>query len=544
MARLLLVPHLGTAEDEVLVLEWLVKSDEDYHKGQTLLVLETLKASFEVEAEEEGVLLERLAAQGDRLPLQAPLAILGRCGESLDPRERETLLAEAGGGSAGMTDGGADEEIPVGPGARSPAGSGAKSGSSTEAHPVPAAPAARLKARELGVDLAFVQGSGRGGMIRVQDVEEAALKSSTVEVGPGRGRVAPEFLERLRGEENSFAALPSEEKLETYRRHGAQIGADCVLGKGSLFVCEQLILGAGVTIGADCRIEARDFVAGAGTHLGDRCRVRCRRVLLGENAFFVTDIEIGGGGAMDPEALLEVGSHGFVGEHVHLNPCRPLRIGDEVVISRGASLMTHSFGLDVLQGYPNRFAGITIEDECQIGIGAVLFPGVRVGRGSILLSNSSLVTDLPEGRLFGGVPAKDIKAAARTLSATDKRALVEDLIREFGRQLSLRDLVCEIEGGAGELVLEVLDGGLRHVLRFSEQMSSQAAELVVEDLRVALRCEDEVWAALPSELSAMDLGQKRYQGKLGPLGEAFREWLRKHGVRLSPRNWTYGGGWL
>jgi len=381
-------------------------------------------------------------------------------------------------------------------------------------------------------------------MIRVADVEEAALDHNRSGMTSEEGQVNPDLLTRIRQDESAFAALPSDEKLELYRQHGARIGNGCNLGHDSVILAQRLVLGEGVTIRDHVRIEAVDFEMGAGSHFGERCRVRCRRVRLGENAFFVTDVEIGGGGAMDPEASLDVGSHGFVGEHVHLNPCRPLRIGDEVVISRNASIMTHSFGLDVLQGFPNRFAGVVIEDECQIGIGAVLFPGVTVGRGSILLSGSSLVTDLPAGRLFGGVPATDIKAAARSLSPEQKVGLVEKLIREFARQLALRGFDASVVVAEDALELVVASDEGRHYLRFTESLPMHESPVAIEDLRVGLTCNDQRWEQLPPELAGMDLGRKRLQGHLGPLGLAFREFLRKHGIRLSPRNWTYPGGWL
>ena len=539
MARLLLVPHLGTAEDEVLVLEWLVKPQELYHKGQALVMLETLKASFEVEAEEEGVLLEALASVGDRLGIHAPLAVLGHVGELLDPGKRDGLLADVGGGRPAAVETGVAGTIPAN---REEAGT--LPSSIGGAPSAPAAPAARRRATELGIELERVQGTGPGGMIRVSDVESAALRIHQPADASDAGRVSEALLARIRADEAAFAALSGPEKLEQYREHGAVIGPGCTLGPGSLILAERIVLGGGVTIRAQVRIEAVDLEIGAGTHFGDRCRVRCRRVRLGENAFFVTDVEIGGGGAMDPEASLEVGSHGFVGEHVHLNPCRPLRIGDEVVISRNASIMTHSFGLDALQGYPNRFAGVVIEDECQIGIGAVLFPGVTVGRGSILLSCSSLVTDLPAGRLFGGVPATDIKAAARPLSPEQKVGLAEKLVREFARQLELRSFDVELTDGEHGLELAVSGEEGRHYLRFAAALPIDESAVAIEDVRVGLSCDEGQWQQLPPELCAMDLGRKRLQGSPGPLGLAFREFLRKHGIRLSPRNWTYPGGWL
>ena len=83
MPELFTVPYLGTAEKDVLVVDWLVDEGDAFRRGQPLVTLETLKASFEVEAEGDGVLLRQLEAVGDRVGLQAPLGVWGQAGETL-----------------------------------------------------------------------------------------------------------------------------------------------------------------------------------------------------------------------------------------------------------------------------------------------------------------------------------------------------------------------------------------------------------------------------------------------------------------------------
>ncbi|MEZ5990607.1 MAG: E3 binding domain-containing protein [Planctomycetota bacterium] len=531
MVRLLSVPHLGTAEEDVLLLEWRVPPGHDFHRGQILVVLETLKASFEIEAEDDGRMCAHLAEEGTRLQVGAPLAALAAPGEVASASDWAHLVDEVGAPPTG------EEDVPLAePTAPRSAGGGGAA--------VPAAPAARRRAAELGVDLAACTGSGPGGLIRVEDVEAAARAPVDAGGDGDRGRLDPGFVARLRTEGGAFARLSSSFRLDQYRRHGADVGPDCVLGPGSLLVCERLVLGAGTRLGRDVRVEASSFETGPGTGIGDRSSLRARVLRLGANAYLAPDVEVGGGGAMDPEARCEIGSHGFVGERVHLNPCRPLRIGDEVVVSRGAVVMTHSFGLDALAGYPSRFAGVTIDDGCQVGINAVLFPGVHMGRGSILLSGSSLIGDLPPGRLWGGVPARDLKAAARPLAEDERLELLLAICAEFARQLELRGLELGTRREGTRLVLDVDRDGDRHRMIVDLQLPLEEHDLVAEDLRVGLRVDEARWAALPAELCAMDLGRKRLAGRPGPLGEAFREWLRKHGVRLAPRTWTYRGGWL
>ncbi len=532
--EVLRIPHLGTAEEDVLLATWSVAEGEAVRRGQTVAVVETLKAAFDVEAETDGVLLRRLHAAGERLPVRTPLAVLGAVGEPIDEAGLPALLTT-------------DAAMPAEPAAPVVAPRPFSGGSQTsaiagaatttglgEAEPA-AAPAARRRALELDVDLRAVRGTGRDGLIRVADVEAAA---------PADGALDPAFLAHLRRDRAAFAALGSDFKVALYRRHGARIGADCRIAPGAVLLAERIVLGPGAHFGEGCTVECRDLMAGELLHLGARCRVRASTLRFGDNAFLTDDIEIGGGGALDPEAALQIGSHGFVGEHVHLNPCRPLRIGDEVVISRNAVVMTHSFGGSALHGYPVRFAGVSIGDGAQIGIGAVLFPGVSVGAGAIVLSGSSVVTAVPAGRLWGGVPAVDLKAAAVPLSPEQFAARALELHDEFLRQLELRGRRPERATSGDERRATFVVDGRRHALRWTPAPEAPPLAGHAEEVRLLVACADAAWSAQPATITAIDLSRRAVQGASGPLADALREFLRKRGVRLHPRSWAYRGGWL
>lgn len=490
------VPYLGSAEDEVLLTTWLVEPGQTVKKGQPIAVIETLKAAFDVESEHDGVLLQRLAEAGTRIAATAALCVVGAPGETVAPVTKPVAKV---------------------------------------------APAALNRAKELGIDAKTLAGTGKDGLVRVADVERAAATRPAAQPVATVGQLDPEFVALVRKDAAAFAHLASESKVALYRKHGAVLGDGCTFATGALVIADRIALGKDAFFGPETRVDARHFEAGVLLHFGARCRVRATRIACGDNAFFTDDIEIGGGGAFDPEAELRVGSHGFVGEHVHLNPCRPLVIGDEVVISRQAVVMTHSFGGSTLAGYPNRFAGVTLGDGCQIGIAAVLFPGVEVGAGAIVLSGSSVVSSVPAGRLYGGVPARDLKAAAIALTPEQLAARAAELVREFARQLELRGRVVAVTTTAEETRVEVRDGTGVQRLQFRAAAPFANGE---PGLLVACRWPDGAWDAVPEHTAAIDLAGVRIRGPESALGAAFREFLRKRGVRLHPRAWAYRGGWL
>ena len=115
---------------------------------------------------------------------------------------------------------------------------------------------------------------------------------------------------------------------------------------------------------------------------------------------------------------------------------------------------------------------------------------------------------------------------------------------EFARQLELRGRpVACVEHGA-DLVLTVRSDAGIHRLTLADRAPSSEGSLEAEEIWVATAIDDATFGAVPAERAAFDLGAARVSGPGGRLFDAFREFLRKRGVRLEPRTWTYPGGWL
>ncbi|MGN2245374.1 dihydrolipoyllysine-residue acetyltransferase [Frateuria sp. GZRR35] len=184
------VPDIG--HDNVPVIEVLVKVGDTVAKDQSLITLESDKATMEVPAPFEGVVKELKLKVGDEVSQGAVIAILETAGEggsaSLSPGRGEgapspspdaqsaTGLPVSGGGPKAP-----EQPAPVG-------GRGVQPGNVPEGDVAPrarppldakvimpgdapyASPAIRAFARELGVDIVQVKGSGRGGRIQREDV--------------------------------------------------------------------------------------------------------------------------------------------------------------------------------------------------------------------------------------------------------------------------------------------------------------------------------------------------------------------------------------
>jgi pyruvate dehydrogenase E2 component (dihydrolipoamide acetyltransferase) len=159
-----IMPQVGQDIPSGKIAQWLKSAGEAVEAGEVILIVESEKASFEVEAERAGVLLKILAEEGDDVEILKPVAYIGSPGEPL-PDETGQADAPAPVASSPAVDPG--EPAPRG----GPAGRGASRAAAS------ASPAARRIAGELGVDVAEVVGTGPGGRITARDVEAHALSS-------------------------------------------------------------------------------------------------------------------------------------------------------------------------------------------------------------------------------------------------------------------------------------------------------------------------------------------------------------------------------
>jgi 2-oxoisovalerate dehydrogenase E2 component (dihydrolipoyl transacylase) len=146
------LPDLGEGLQEAEIVEWHVKAGDTVKADQLLVSVETAKAIVDIPAPYDGVLVKTFGKEGDLLHVGEPLAAYE--GEA----DAGTVVGRLeGGGEAGA------DSFFVG------------AAPSTREHLAPrATPAGRQLARQLGVDLGAVQGSGADGLITRADLEGAS----------------------------------------------------------------------------------------------------------------------------------------------------------------------------------------------------------------------------------------------------------------------------------------------------------------------------------------------------------------------------------
>jgi acetyltransferase-like isoleucine patch superfamily enzyme len=108
-----------------------------------------------------------------------------------------------------------------------------------------------------------------------------------------------------------------------------------------------------------------------------------------------------------------IGDDNWIGQFCYLNSAGGLKIGSRVGIGPGVKIMSSKHGeegraVPVLM-CDLEFAAVTIEDDCDIGMGAIILPGVTVGRGSIVGAGAVVTKDVEPFAVVAGVPARKIR---------------------------------------------------------------------------------------------------------------------------------------
>ena len=191
----ILVPAMGESITEGTISKWIVKVGDSVKQGDLLLELETDKVNLEISAEQDGVIAEILAAEGDTVRIGEPVGRIGAAG-----------AAPAAAPAASEP---AKESVPAPVQVPAPVAAPAAAAPAASAADTLATPAARKLAREKGLDLNAVAARDPIGRIHASDVASAGTAPA-----PKAAPAAPAAVDKP----TSNANKPEERKKMSRRR--------------------------------------------------------------------------------------------------------------------------------------------------------------------------------------------------------------------------------------------------------------------------------------------------------------------------------------
>ena len=179
MATSIVMPQMGYDMHEGKVVRWLKKEGEEVTRGEVIAEIETDKATVEYEAYTGGVMAKIVAEEGVAIPVGGLIAVMTAPGEAI-PEDILTDAAIASAADSPAPAAAAVEalEVPI-PAAAAPA----------DTEEVRASPLARRLAKERGFDLATITGTGPGGRITEADIPEQGAAAAPAALASSNGYI-------------------------------------------------------------------------------------------------------------------------------------------------------------------------------------------------------------------------------------------------------------------------------------------------------------------------------------------------------------------
>ena len=110
---------------------------------------------------------------------------------------------------------------------------------------------------------------------------------------------------------------------------------------------------------------------------------------------------------------MSIGDGTWIGQQCFLHAAGDITIEEDVGIGPGVKILTSYHRepgreLPIMAG-ENEFAPVILERGCDIGVGAIILPGVRIGRGAQVGAGAVVTRDVPAYAISAGVPARVLR---------------------------------------------------------------------------------------------------------------------------------------
>ena len=179
MATSIVMPQMGYDMHEGKVVRWLKKEGEEVTRGEVIAEIETDKATVEYEAYTGGVMAKIVAEEGVAIPVGGLIAVMTAPGEAIP----EDILTDAAIASA------ADSPAPAAAAVEAPEAPIPAAAAPADTEEVRASPLARRLAKERGFDLATITGTGPGGRITEADIPEQGAAAAPAALASSNGYI-------------------------------------------------------------------------------------------------------------------------------------------------------------------------------------------------------------------------------------------------------------------------------------------------------------------------------------------------------------------
>lgn len=240
--------------------------------------------------------------------------------------------------------------------------------------------------------------------------------------------------------------LPSPLKKIIYRLKGYKIAKGVKLSLGCVIIGKEIEIGEKSSVGFFTIIRADKITIKRFVKIGAMSAIDTGTFFIDDDARINEQVYVGG--IKKPQSALIMGKRTIIMQASYINPTEPIMIGDDSGIGGHCLLFTHGSWNSQLEGYPVKFAPITIGKKVWLPWRVFIMPGVNVGDGAVIAADSTVMKDIPAYALAAGSPARVVKENVKAeLSFADKKKIIETVFAEFTEHLRSHRFIVEERKG-------------------------------------------------------------------------------------------------
>jgi acetyltransferase-like isoleucine patch superfamily enzyme len=270
--------------------------------------------------------------------------------------------------------------------------------------------------------------------------------------------------------------LPGWLKKLFYRFRGARIGAHVRIGPGAVLKAESIEIGDHTRIGPLCVVQAKRIRLGRRVEIGMLTAIKTGVLEIGDDSVIHPQVAVGG--TPTPRSALRIGERSQVLPYCFVNTTEPVTIGDETAIGGRTNIFTHASAGSALDGFPVVNGPVTIGSKVWIAWNVFVQPAVTIHDYSLVAGASVVSSDIPEGSLVSGFPAKVAvanKEYLRKPSPQRRRKIVEGVLTSLREYVLYQGRKADLvrEDPCVRLAFEPAGGGMTTVLLADEAAAAE-----------------------------------------------------------------------
>lgn len=324
----------------------------------------------------------------------------------------------------------------------------------------------------------------------------------------------------------TIGILPSFLKIFIYRLKGYKIAKNVKLGIGCVVIGKDVEIGKNSSIGFFTIVRANKIKIGRFVKIGALSAIDTELFSIDDDARINEQVYIGG--MKTPESALIMGKRTIIMQASYINPTKPIIIGDDSGIGGHCLMFTHGSWNSVLDGYPVKFAPITIGKKVWLPWRVFVMPGINIGDGSVIGADSLITKDVPANSLAAGSPAKIVKSNfPDALTENQSLQIVNDIFIEFIAYLKHHQFNVSQNTTTTGFDLKITNSKLQSFIKFenSYTQSSQTNDAVLVLFKGELPLNTNYKMAICFE-TKQRIGTSK-------IGEEFVTFLSRYGVRFN-----------